>query len=161
MPSSGIFRRMTVVRTDVSEECIASIIRMTSIGTGQWIMHASRGWDKLWPARAVSISKPNRVFPPLCFVWFSNIIGFGDKTLEPVLLNWGLYLHAVTVNYQLVMIHVPLKDWECMQTFRKQSPWPREAQHLIQNWDSSTETYINIFLTEEWCLLGCYAVWLL
>jgi hypothetical protein len=32
MPSSGVLRRVTLVRTDVSEECIASIIRETRIG---------------------------------------------------------------------------------------------------------------------------------
>jgi hypothetical protein len=32
MMSSGILRRVALVRTDVSEECIASIIRVTRIG---------------------------------------------------------------------------------------------------------------------------------
>jgi hypothetical protein len=32
MPSSEILRRVTLVRTDVSEECIASIIRVITIG---------------------------------------------------------------------------------------------------------------------------------
>jgi hypothetical protein len=32
MPSSGIVRRVALVRTDVSEERIASIIRVTRIG---------------------------------------------------------------------------------------------------------------------------------
>jgi hypothetical protein len=32
MPSSGMLRHMALVRTDVSEELITSIIRMTRIG---------------------------------------------------------------------------------------------------------------------------------
>jgi hypothetical protein len=32
MPSSGMLRRVALVRTDVSEECITSIIRVTRIG---------------------------------------------------------------------------------------------------------------------------------
>jgi hypothetical protein len=32
MPSSGMFRRVDLVRTDVSEELSASIIRVTRIG---------------------------------------------------------------------------------------------------------------------------------
>jgi hypothetical protein len=32
MPSSGILRRVALVQTDVSEESIASIIRVTRIG---------------------------------------------------------------------------------------------------------------------------------
>jgi hypothetical protein len=32
MPSSGMLRRVALVRTDVSGECIASIIRVTKIG---------------------------------------------------------------------------------------------------------------------------------
>jgi hypothetical protein len=32
MPSSGVWRRVAVVRTEVSEECIASSIRVTRIG---------------------------------------------------------------------------------------------------------------------------------
>jgi hypothetical protein len=32
MPSSGMLRRVALVRTDVSEECSSSIIRMTRIG---------------------------------------------------------------------------------------------------------------------------------
>jgi hypothetical protein len=31
MPSSGMLRRMALVRTDVSEECSVSIIRVTRI----------------------------------------------------------------------------------------------------------------------------------
>jgi hypothetical protein len=32
MPSSGMLRHMTLVRTDVSEERIASIVKVTRIG---------------------------------------------------------------------------------------------------------------------------------
>jgi hypothetical protein len=32
MPSSGMLRRLAFVRTDVSEECIASIFRMEIMG---------------------------------------------------------------------------------------------------------------------------------
>jgi hypothetical protein len=32
MPSSGMLRRVALVRTDVSEECSANIIRVTRIG---------------------------------------------------------------------------------------------------------------------------------
>jgi hypothetical protein len=32
MPSSGMLRRVAPLRTDVSEECIASVIRMIRIG---------------------------------------------------------------------------------------------------------------------------------
>jgi hypothetical protein len=32
MPSSGMLRRVILVRTDFSEGCIASIIRVTTIG---------------------------------------------------------------------------------------------------------------------------------
>jgi hypothetical protein len=32
MPSSGMGRRVILTRTDVSEECIASIVKVTGIG---------------------------------------------------------------------------------------------------------------------------------
>jgi hypothetical protein len=32
MPSTGMLRRVPLVRTDVSDECIASIIRVTRLG---------------------------------------------------------------------------------------------------------------------------------
>jgi hypothetical protein len=32
MPSSGMLRRVALIRTDVSEECIASLIRVTRSG---------------------------------------------------------------------------------------------------------------------------------
>jgi hypothetical protein len=49
MPSSGILRRVALVRTDVSEECSASVIRVTKIGelvtlagtSNQFTLHAS------------------------------------------------------------------------------------------------------------------------
>jgi hypothetical protein len=33
MPSSGMLRRVALIRTDISEECIASIITVTRIGS--------------------------------------------------------------------------------------------------------------------------------
>jgi hypothetical protein len=42
MPFSGMLRRVALVRTDVSEELIASIIRMTRIGELGTLAVASR-----------------------------------------------------------------------------------------------------------------------
>jgi hypothetical protein len=48
MPSSGALRRMTLVRTNVSEERIASIIRLTRIGElGTKLAISSNRWRLL------------------------------------------------------------------------------------------------------------------
>jgi hypothetical protein len=42
MPSSGILRRVALLRTDVSEECIASIIKVTRTGELGTMLAVSR-----------------------------------------------------------------------------------------------------------------------
>jgi hypothetical protein len=48
MSSSGMLRHMVVVRTDVSEECIVSIIRVTRIGELGTTLAVTSNWSMLW-----------------------------------------------------------------------------------------------------------------
>jgi hypothetical protein len=69
MPSSGILRRVALVRTDVSEERIGSIFRVTSIdelGTSAVTSHRSRGQIKA--NSTVYLGSPHRCYPNLIVV---------------------------------------------------------------------------------------------
>jgi hypothetical protein len=48
MSSSGMWRRGHLVRTDVSGECIASIIRMEGISEKEKMVAVTSGWSTLW-----------------------------------------------------------------------------------------------------------------
>jgi hypothetical protein len=62
MPSSGMWRHVTLVRTDVSEECLTSIIRMTII--------CDLGTMSDWPSVAKWLWLSHRL---LSLKWESNI----------------------------------------------------------------------------------------
>jgi hypothetical protein len=63
MPSSGMLRRVALVRTDVSEERIASVIRVTKIGElGTSLAVTGNRNTVRWVGKKIEILSPKRRF---------------------------------------------------------------------------------------------------
>jgi hypothetical protein len=57
MPSSGMLRRVSLVKTDISEELIDSIIRVTRIGElGTTIAVTSNRWANVVPSSPIFVT---------------------------------------------------------------------------------------------------------
>jgi hypothetical protein len=78
MPSSGMLHRVVLVRIDVSEECIASIIRVTRIGELGTTLAVTSNRSSV-PTRN---SNPSRDKIFVLFMWPTPTTGPNDRDMK-------------------------------------------------------------------------------
>jgi hypothetical protein len=115
---SGVLRRVTLIRTDVSEEISTSIIRVTRIG---------------------ELVTANVSSSPILVTLMMEVLSFSEMSF---------LIRATQGNIQEDAI---------LHSHRR--------EHLKSYSVMFPVCFTNISLSniifEEWCLLGCYAMWLL
>jgi hypothetical protein len=122
MPSSGMLRCMVVVRTDVSEEHIASIIRVTRIGElGTLAVTSNRRTLRRILVRNVgsykshtrNIPEDGILHSARVFVYLVRLHRFVEESLPWLTWSWSLLGHCLCVLF-------PLADTPVLIRFRHQ-----------------------------------------
>jgi hypothetical protein len=130
-----MWHRMTQVRADVSEEHITSIIRMAGVGELGTTLTVSSNWSEL---------RKNTSF--LCSV-LRLLVTANIVPSSPILVT--LMMEAIHSSETSVLTRAT----------RRNVPEDDNLQFIIPS-ASELPPPTNIY-NEDWCILGCYAVWLL
>jgi hypothetical protein len=156
MPSSGTSHCVALVRTDISEECIASIIKVTRIGELRMLAVTSNQSTLLVTANVAPTS-------PILFTLMMDVIHSSETSVSTRTTRH--YMPEDGIHHPLICLKLPHRlSGQFLAIFlpgiskgyyKKKPPWPLVRERTIP-------TARPPLVDEIWCQLlwieGCHVV---